>query len=356
MRRPPPSRARWRRPRSARSSCARLRLDPHRAPRGDHLPAPDRFERDLAGRVTKERGFDGRTLEFWYDKAGRCIEIVNGQKKRTKLERDALGRVIKQVVPRRPVVGDPIPAGHVYEYAHDALGNLIRAKNDACEVTFARDALGRVLEEKMDGHVVQSRYDASGNRVGRRTSLGHEATYDFDGNGALLAVTFGVDPRWMDFSIHSLSAGGTVRAPWKAQFQRDALGAEIERRLPGDVVSRWDRDRVGRPAVHRVFRDEVQVAATGYRWRSSQRLTALIDTQRGMTRFEHDARSYLVAAVLPDGAIEHRAPDAAGNLYRSLERRDRTYGKGGRLEQAGGVRYVHDDDGQLVEKVPPDGR
>jgi RHS repeat-associated protein len=315
-----------------------------------------RFERDLAGRVTKERGFDGRTLEFWYDKTGRCNEIVNGQKKRTKIERDALGRVVRQVVPRKPVFGDPIPKGEGYEYGYDAMGQLVRAKNEAHEVTFTRDALGRVVEERANGHVVESRYDGSGNRTGRRTSLGHEAAYDFDGNGALLGVTFGLDARWMDFSVESIVAGGEVRAPWQAKFRRDALGSEAERHLPGGVVSRWDRDRAGRPAVHRVWRNDVSVMATGYRWQSMEQLAALIDTQRGPTWFEHDARSYLVAAVRPDGMVEHRSPDAAGNVYRSPERRDRTYGKGGRLEEAGGVRYVHDEDGQLVERVLPDGR
>src|SRR5262249_4230858 len=147
-----------------------------------------------------------------------------------------------------------------------------------------------------------------------------------------------------------------VRAPWRATFKRNAVGSETERSLPGDVVSRWERDTVGRPAVHRVFRDEAQVAATGYRFRSYEQIAALIDTKRGMTQFEHDARSYLVAAMRPDGSVEHRAPDAAGNLYRSPERQDRTYGKGGRIEQAGGVRYMYDDDGQLVEKIQQDGR
>ncbi|MEO7329300.1 MAG: RHS repeat-associated core domain-containing protein [Minicystis sp.] len=315
-----------------------------------------RIEVDKAGRVIKEQGFDGRALELWYDKAGRCIEMVNGQTRRTKMERNALGRVVKQVVPRSPVLGDPLPKGHAHEYAYDALGRLVRAKNEAAEVLFARDALGRVVEERVNGHVVESRYDGAGNRVGRRTSLGHEASYDFDGNGALLGVTVGVDPRWMDFSPASLAAGGAVREPWQARFRRNAIGAEVERSLPGEVVARWERDSVGRPAVHRVFRDEAQVAATGYRWRSYEQIVALIDTQRGMTRFEHDARSYLVAAVRPDGSVEHRAPDAVGNVYRSPERGDRRYGKGGRLEEAGGVRYAHDRDGQLVEKVLPDGR
>ena len=315
-----------------------------------------RFELDLAGRVVKERGFDGRTLEFLHDRAGRCIETANGQRKRTKIERDALGRVVKQTVPQKPRMGDPIPKGEVYEYAYDALGGLVRAANGACAISFTRDALGRVLEERADGRVIASRYDRAGNRVGRQTSLGHEASYGFDGNGGLLDVTFGPDPRWKDFSPEALEVGGPVRAPWKATFARDAFGSEAERKLPGGVLSRWDRDRVGRPQTHRVSREGEQVSAVGYRFRSYEQIAGLIDTQAGPTWFEHDARSYLVAATRPDGSVQHRASDAVGNIYRSTDRSDRAYGKGGVLREANGVQFLHDDDGQLVAKVLPDGR
>jgi RHS repeat-associated protein len=313
-----------------------------------------RFELDLASRVIKEHGFDGRVLEFWYDKAGRCNEVVNGQKKRMKIERDALGRVVKRVVPRKPVLGDPIPKGEVVEYNYDALGQLVRAKNDTTEVSFVRDALGRVVEERAGEHVVASRYSRSGHRVSRRTSLMHETLYDVDGNGSLLGVSFGVDPRWMEFSPASLAAGGPVRAPWKAIIKRDALGQETERRLPGGVTRRWERDRFGRPTVHRVLREQQQVSAVEYRWRSEEQLAALIDAKAGPTYFTHDERSYLVAATGPDGREQVRAPDAVGNVYRSLEHTDRSYGKGGRLQELGGARYVHDDDGQLIEKKRPD--
>src|SRR5262249_33500800 len=46
----------------------------------------------------------------------------------------------------------------------------------------------------------------------------------------------------------------------------------------------------------------------------------------------------------------------AGNLYRTAARTDRTYRAGGLLEEADGVRFTHDADGQLVEKVMPDGQ
>jgi RHS repeat-associated protein len=343
------------------------------------------LERDVAGRVAKERGFDGRVLEVRYDRAGRCNEMVNAQEKRTKIERDARGRVVKQLVPRKPVLGDPLPEGEGYEYAYDALGGLVRAKNDACEVVFTRDALGRVLEERslplapkaetneiaalhaaMTGMVsetpalgdmtpiqIASRYDAAGDRVGRRTSLGHETSYDFDANGDLAGVTFGTGALW---DVDALTAGASTRAPWRATFARDALGNEAERRLPGGVTSRWEREAMGRPRAQRLVHRGAPMGAVGYRWRSAEQLAGLIDTQAGATWFEHDARGYLVSATRPDGSVQHRAPDAVGNVFRSAARDDRVYAKGGRLEEAGGVRYVHDADGQLVEKVLPDGR
>jgi RHS repeat-associated protein len=314
------------------------------------------IEVDLAGRVVRERGFDGRTQEGWYDRAGRCVETVNGQKKRTKIERDALGRVVKRVIPGNPTAGNPIPKGEEVEYAYDALGRLIYAKNGASEVVFERDALGRILEEKADGWTIASRYAATGDRVGRRTSLGHETTYDFDGNGDFLGLTFGWDARWKDFAPEVLTKGGSVRAPWRAALKRDAAGAEVERVLPGGVVSRWERDTSGRPATHRTDRDGQPVMGVGYRWRSAEQIAGLIDTQAGPTWFEHDARSYLVAAAWPDGSTQYRAPDAVGNVYRSPDRSDRTYGRAGVLEEAAGVRYVHDQDGQLVEKVMADGK
>ena len=266
------------------------------------------IEVDGAGRVVKEFGFDGRKLEFWYDKAGRCDEIVNAQMKRTKLVRDPVGRVVTQVVPNKPILGDPLPKGEGYEYAYDALGGLVRAKNDAAEVTFVRDALGRVIEERVDGHVVESRYDTAGDRIGRRTGLGHETLYDFDGNGGLLGVTFNMGPIWGSFDADALANGGSVRRPWQATFTRDGLGQEVDRKLPGGVVSVWDRDEAGRPKVHRIRQESVQVSAVGYQWRSNEQLAGLIDTHRGPTWFQHDARSYLVAAQSPDGGVQYRAP------------------------------------------------
>ena len=44
---------------------------------------------------------------------------MNAQGRRTKIERDALGRVIKQVVPRRPSFGDAVPNPDEIEFAYE---------------------------------------------------------------------------------------------------------------------------------------------------------------------------------------------------------------------------------------------
>jgi RHS repeat-associated protein len=314
------------------------------------------IERDVAGRVVKERGFDGRALELWYDGAGRVREMVNAQQKRTKIERDACGRVVKQIVPRPPVLGDPIPEGEAYEYAYDALGGLVRATNDAAEVTLTRDALGRVIEERCGEHAVESKYDAVGDRVARRTTLGHETAYDFDGNGGLLGVTFDGGALFGSFEPDALALGAAARKPWRATFARDGLGNEVERALPGGVVSRWERAAMGLPQVQRITHAGAPVGTTGYRWRSAEELVALIDTAKGATWFDHDERGYLIAARRPDGPVQHRAADATGNVYRTVDRSDRVYRRGGRLKQDGDTHYLHDADGQLVEKLTADGK
>ena len=352
--------------------------------------AGERYEltRDVAGRVVKERGFDGRLIELRYDRGGQVDEMVNAQERRTKIERDALGRAIKQIVPKRPVLSDPLPEGEACEYAYDALGGLIYAKNEACEIAFKRDALGRVIEERstprapsaetneaaamiadmtgataatpvlgdMREIVIESLYDVSGDRVARRTSLGHETSYDFDGNGDLVGVTFGKGALWGSFDADALATGASTRAPWRATIARDAMGNEIDRNLPGGIASRWEREAMGRPRVQRIAHNGAAMGAVGYRWRSAEQLAGMIDTLAGATWFEHDARGYLVSAAQPGSEVLHRAPDAVGNVHRSADRADRVYAAGGRLEEAGGLRYVHDADGQLVEKVLPDGR
>uniref|UniRef100_UPI0035CB3B7D RHS repeat domain-containing protein n=1 Tax=Hymenobacter cellulosivorans TaxID=2932249 RepID=UPI0035CB3B7D len=48
--------------------------------------------------------------------------------------------------------------------------------------------------------------------------------------------------------------------------------------------------------------------------------------------------------------------EAVGNLFRTLERTDRQYSKGGQLREADGTRYQYDAEGNLVRKSLANGQ
>ena len=126
----------------------------------------------------------------------------------------------------------------------------------------------------------------------------------------------------------------TVRAlnqsqPWEVQFQRDALGLELERLLPGGVKARWKRDRLGRPVGHEVTAGPRTDLSRQYEWDVNDRLKKIIDLAKGTTTFEHDTVGNLSGARYYDGTEELRMPDAVGNLFRTRDRKDRKYGPAG---------------------------
>lgn len=136
---------------------------------------------------------------------------------------------------------------------------------------------------------------------------------------------------------------------WKAHFERDAQGLEMTRTYGNGVQSRWHRDALGRPVTQQIVAGRQQ-RRRQYRWQGPDQLAELTDSRAGTTRFAHDARGALGAALYPDGEEELRLPDAVGNLFQTPGRQDRAYGPAGQLLQANGTRYEYDELGNLTHK------
>ena len=145
-----------------------------------------------------------------------------------------------------------------------------------------------------------------------------------------------------------------------------AWGASCRRCQDGVHVG-WTRDVAGRPLERHTWRADrfaggpeggltEALDARSYQWRGADQIAAIINPSSGPTFYDHDDRGRLVRERRPgQGAVVERAMDAVGNVYRTGDGRDRRYGPGGRLLEADGVRYEHDEDGNQTRRELPDG-
>jgi RHS repeat-associated protein len=305
------------------------------------------FVLDATGRASEEIGFDGRARIYLRDACGRVIDTILPSGRRSRSAYDAAGRVTEV----------RHSDGTFARFERDAAGAVIVAENEAARIDIERDALGRVVAERVGDREVCSRYDASGERVEMRTSLGARVRIERDALGAVRELSFGDRRGAPDVSI-----------------ERDALGLEVARRFASGIDVEWSRDLAGRPTARRTSRrgaaglaaatalailgapssGSAQLESRTYQWRGDDQIAAILDPISGDRAFDHDARGRLIRERRADGAIE-RAMDLVGNVYRDPAGRDRRYGAGGRLELADGARYEHDADGNRTRRIDPDG-
>ena len=289
------------------------------------------FVRNACGDVVEERGFDGAVTRYRRDRARRVDGVTHPSGRTTELRRDALGRVTEQ----------RHSDGTFERYAYAGDGALVEATNANAEVHLERDLLGRVVRERTTLHDgtswwVASSYDADGRRVRVQSSGGPTHRIERDAGGRVRRVALE-------------GVRGAVA------FEHDAAGAELSRVFASGVATRWERDAAGR-AVRRTTTAGHTLGDQQYVWDRSGELRAIIDGDHGDAQFLHDGRGRLVAGTFAGGRVQDRAMDPVGNVYRAPDRSDRRYGRGGRIEEAGDTRFIHDPDGNLVERLDGSGR
>ncbi|MDJ0367930.1 RHS repeat-associated core domain-containing protein [Hymenobacter sp. H14-R3] len=281
--------------------------------------------RDAAGQVVTETGFDGLTRHYERDAAGQVTQVRRPAERFTRYAYDPAGQVTEVVH----------HDGTQVRFTYRSDGELLTATTRDCAVHLEKDALGGLLGERQGVYAVTSSYNAFGQRQSLCSSLGADVQLSRDATGQL----------------------AQVRADaWQARFAYDAFGQEVERVLSG-VQQGWQHDAQGRPV-----QQTIRPAQGGhprqrrYRWQGLDQLAELSDSQDGTTTFGYDAWRNLATATYADGEAELRQPDAVGNLFRTPERADRRYGKGGQLREANGTRYRYDAEGNLTRKTLPDGQ
>jgi RHS repeat-associated protein len=306
-----------------------------------------RFELGPTGEVNVETGFDGIRREFKRDPLGQVIEMRRPDGRLTKYVYDAAGRVM--------VAAQPDASSQYFKYRAD--GELIEAMNGIVTVKLERDALGRVVKEQQGEHWVETEYGPTGPRVRMNSSLG--AKQEIERNEMDDVVGIRAGPFTAGFQRDGLGL----------EVNREiCLWASEEAASPREIWSSWKRDHVGRPILQRRNTRASVEARRSYRWDVDDRLTNMAqsgvdsETASWEAQYFHDEVGNLEAAEYSHNGsreLELRVPDAVGNLFRTEAQTDREYGPAGQLlasEGPNGVTsYKYDAEGNLARKLEPNG-
>ncbi|WP_223275763.1 RHS repeat-associated core domain-containing protein [Paenibacillus elgii] len=295
------------------------------------------LERDANGSIVRETGFDGIVRQYVRSPAGLLQKVERPGGRWTAYSHDVMGHVTQV----------EYSDGLVETFRYNRMGELLETANPFAAVKLDYDRAGRVIKEWRDAYWVASQYDEMGNRTEVSSSLGAQVTMERDILGQVSQMR-AQQQRGGDVA----QSGGT---PWTAQMRYDALGQEIERLLPGGVISSWQYDIAGRPERHSVKAGGRETRRRKYTWDVNNRLKTVLNELTGKkTHYGYDDFGTLIGATDDFGKI-FRMADNVGNLYSDGHKTDRTYGAGGRLLEFNGTKYSYDEEGNLTEKIDPDG-
>ncbi|HEX5150763.1 MAG TPA: DUF6531 domain-containing protein [Parafilimonas sp.] len=277
------------------------------------------FETDANDKIIKEVGFDGLTHNYIRDSAGKVIRVNRPNNKFTDYEYDEVGRIT--------YIRYYDSTSKKFNYANN--GFLSEAENDSCKIIFERDILGRPEKELVNEHFISYEYDVLSNQKSIKSSLGADIQNDFDDFNNVVNINGGL---------------------WQSFLSYNELGFEIERFLPGGISCKSVRDSLGRLQKQNISKHDINTHNRQYTWGVNNRLKKITDTINGITEFFHDDEGNLTKTIFSNGEEQLRNVDAVGNLFTTINRLDRTYGKGGKLLKSKDWYYEYDDEGNLTSK------
>ncbi|WP_190085987.1 DUF6531 domain-containing protein [Streptomyces longisporoflavus] len=296
------------------------------------------YDFDAAGRLIAESDFDDVTRKYRYDEADRVTRRENGAGEAVDFTLDAVGNI----------VGRRTSDGELSTYRYNAAGQVTRARNAAAEVVLERDPLGRIVRETVNGRSVVSQYDVLGRRTERGTPSGVVSRWAYDTEGRPTSLSVGAHALLFRYDgvgrevERSLGGGALLRHRWQSDHQMteqslrratdpvhptnaDSRGAEVlERRryayAPGGLLSSVDELRSG---------------TWDYTLDGAGRVAA-VDGPAWHERYGYDAMGNIaVAAVGMSPATEPDVRETRGTL----------------VKRTGRSTYEHDAEGRVVRRI-----
>ncbi|MBF7093090.1 type IV secretion protein Rhs [Flavobacterium sp. ALJ2] len=297
------------------------------------------FTRNKAGHIIKEAAFDGIIKKYNRNLVGEVTRIERPNGKYTEYEQDALGRITRA----------NYHDGTWEIYTYNKNGLLVEATNQNVSIYFERDPNGRIIQETQKQQLdiaenaitLTATYNVLGQRTNISTSLGADVNTYYNEKGQL----------------ERIEAQSTElkeqHQTWETTLKRDELGREIERYATGGLHIKTSYNSSGKQKEQEIFANSKRTGARYYNWDTNQQLRSVVNQlTEGMTFFDYDDFGNLAKADYDGKGELYKTPDAVGNLYKTYDRSDRKYGKGGKLLKDEKYYYKYDEEGNLIHKSP----
>ena len=319
-----------------------------------------KFERDAFGRVVKEIFPDATEVGYAYDGAGRLSSVLDENRHRIQFGWDAFGLASRATA-----------AGQVTDYVRDDYGLLkevVSSRGGRADRTVKReyDKFDRPVKVVYGpGEVETFAYDAWG-RLAKHTRGKKAETYAYDHFGRLaeksedgVTTSYAYDAWGLRTRRVTKDAEGKVVSEETRAYDKFGRLSEI---ASGGKSVRYAYDRAGRVARQVVDGRTIAFEYTRYGRLASKTLlgadgkTAEVRYRYGkdgkiasrrangvLQNYAYDAKGQLVAVTGEDGTVAERyVYDPAGNI---LEKE-----VGGKV-----TKYRYDGANQLVSSTAPDG-
>ena len=249
----------------------------------------------------------------------------------------------------------------------------IGAENSDTRIKLERDSLGRVVKEWQDAHWISSRYDEMGERIETTSSFGASILTRRNEMGQAAQVIAYMDKErpWeaaMEYNALGQETSRLVSGGVYSSWKYDATGRPISHEV--NLLQRGtcrQHNSVGGISGYSETKRR-----RSYEWDVSCQLKKVTnELTKGTTIFSYDQFSNLVSARESGFETIFRTTDTVGNLFKTQDNSDRIYGGGSRLEQSGidlkekrnkyqggygklvtkGRKFFYDEEGNLAKKI-----
>jgi RHS repeat-associated protein len=319
-----------------------------------------KFERDAFGRVVKEIFPDATEVGYAYDGAGRLSSVLDENRHRIQFGWDAFGLASRATA-----------AGQVTDYVRDDYGLLkevvssrggraertVRREYDRFDrpvkvvygpgevETFAYDAWGRLAKHTRGKKAETYAYDHFG-RLVEKAEDGVTTSYAYDAWGQRTRrVTKDAEGKVVSEETRAYDKFGRLSeiasGGKSVRYAYDRAGRVARQVVDGRTIS-FEYTRYGRLAAKTLLGADGKTAEMRYRYGKDGKIASR-RANGVLQNYAYDAKGQLVAVTGEDGTVAERyVYDPAGNI---LEKE-----VGGRV-----TKYVYDGANQLVSSTAPDG-